>query len=159
MGAKTINRNDFDIWFPLQPEIIDNGYRDWRRNVNAFNNAVLALTQGKSPRIVFEHPGQNTLPASLFVCDKDGMVVTCGATTGYTGSFDLRHLWLSQKRIQGSHGANREEFETVNHMMGEGKLSPIISEILTIEELPRKVKEMEENRDKPGRAVMLVHSG
>lgn len=65
----------------------------------------------KLPKIVFEHSGEDTLPTSLFVCDTSGMVVLCGATSGYTGTLDLRHLWLMQKRIQGSHGGTQEEWE------------------------------------------------
>ena len=37
----------------------------------------------KSPRIVFEHPGEDTVPTSIFVCDTGGMVVICAGTTGY----------------------------------------------------------------------------
>ena len=34
------------------------------------------------PRIVVEHPGEDTVPTSIFVCDTGGMVVICAGTTG-----------------------------------------------------------------------------
>lgn len=58
---------------------------------------------GKLPRIVFEHTGSDTMNTSIMTCDKKGMVVLCGATSGYKTTIDVRRVWVPQKRIQGSH--------------------------------------------------------
>ena len=47
------------------------------------------------PRIVFEHPGQDTIPTSNFVCDRGGMIVIAG-TTGYDTLIDVRYLCTSR---------------------------------------------------------------
>ena len=60
------------------------------------------LGEKRSPRIVFEHPGETTIPSSVFVCDTGGMVVICAGTTGFNATVDLRYLWMRQKRLQGS---------------------------------------------------------
>ena len=76
----------------------------------AFGRAIWdVLGERRNPRIVFEHPGQDTIPTSIFVCDTGGMVVICAGTTGYNGDVDLRYLWTRQKRFQGSHFANDDE--------------------------------------------------
>jgi len=62
----------------------------------------------RSPRIVFEHPGEDTVPTSIFVCDTGGMVVICAGTSGYTRSPICAPL-VRQKRFQGSHFANDEQ--------------------------------------------------
>ena len=49
---------------------------EWRR----FGKDVRALV-GEDPNIVFEHPGRQTMGASVFVCARGGTIVTCAATT------------------------------------------------------------------------------
>ncbi|MBW3667636.1 MAG: crotonyl-CoA carboxylase/reductase, partial [Actinobacteria bacterium] len=51
---------------------------EWRR----LGKDVRALV-GEDPHIVFEHPGRQTMGASVFVCARGGTVVTCAATSGY----------------------------------------------------------------------------
>jgi DNA-binding response OmpR family regulator len=58
------------------------------------------LGERRSPRIVFEHPGEDTIPTSIFACDNGGMVVICAGTTGFNAVVDLRYLWTRQKRFQ-----------------------------------------------------------
>ena len=45
-----------------------------------------SLGEREDPRIVFEHPGEDTIPTSIFVCDTGGMVVICAGTTGYNAT-------------------------------------------------------------------------
>ena len=77
-----------------------------------------------SPRIVFEHPGESTLPTSVFVCATGGMVVICAGTTGYTATMDLRYQWMRQKRFQGSHLSNDPPAAAVAKLVSEGKVDP-----------------------------------
>ena len=58
--------------------------------------------------VVFEHIGQETFPASVYLTRRMGRIVICGATTGYELTFDVRHLWMKQKTIIGAHGSNAE---------------------------------------------------
>ncbi|HEY1282337.1 MAG TPA: crotonyl-CoA carboxylase/reductase, partial [Acidimicrobiales bacterium] len=51
---------------------------EWRR----LGKDVRALV-GEDPNIVFEHPGRQTMGASVFVCARGGLIVTCAATSGY----------------------------------------------------------------------------
>ena len=157
MGAKAVLRNGMDHWGPLpknatQPE----GQDAWRQEAKKLFKQLLQVTGGKAPRIVLEHPGESTLPTSLYICDKGGMVVTCAGTTGYLGTFDLRYLWLAQKRIQGSHGASLKEFETVNKMFEDGKLVPVVSEEFNFDELPHALQLMKENKHKPGSMAIKI---
>jgi crotonyl-CoA carboxylase/reductase len=81
----------------------------------AFGSAIWdVLGEKRSPNIVFEHPGESTIPTSIFVCDTGGMVVVCAGTTGYNATVDLRYLWMRQKRLQGSHFANDVQSNQMN---------------------------------------------
>ena len=44
--------------------------------------AKMFMKPGEDPNIVFEHPGRQTMGASVFVCARGGTVVTCAATSG-----------------------------------------------------------------------------
>ena len=42
------------------------------------------LGERRGPNIVFEHPGQDTVPTSIFVCERGGMVVICAGRAATT---------------------------------------------------------------------------
>ncbi|HEX2435566.1 MAG TPA: crotonyl-CoA carboxylase/reductase [Solirubrobacterales bacterium] len=81
---------------------------------------------GDAPDIVFEHVGKATFPTSVFCVKPFGKVVICGATSGYDLDFDVRHLWMRQKEILGSHFANAYEATRANQLMAEGKIRPVL---------------------------------
>ncbi len=90
-----------------------------------FGKAVEAELGGP-PDIVFEHVGKATFPTSVLVVKPFGTVVICGATSGYQLDFDVRYLWMRQKRIIGSHFANAYECMKANELIEEGKIRPVL---------------------------------
>jgi crotonyl-CoA reductase len=100
---------------------------EWRR----FGQDVRALV-GSDPDIVFEHPGRQTMGASVFVCKRGGTVVTCAATTGYLVEYDNRHLWMKLKSIKGSHFANYREAWQANQLVCEGRIVPPLSAVFPL---------------------------
>ncbi len=116
LGAKgCINRNEFDHWGMLPHWKDEAGYAKWLKGVRAFGAKIWeVLGEKRAPNIVFEHPGETTIPTSIFVCETGGMVVICAGTTGYNATVDLRYLWMRQKRLQGSHFANTVQSNEMN---------------------------------------------
>ncbi len=90
----------------------------------------------KGPDVVFEHVGQQTFPASVFLANRFGRIVICGATTGFDLNFDVRHLWMHQKSIIGSHFANGGECAAANQMFIQERLKPVLTETFTYEQIP-----------------------
>lgn len=157
MGAKAILRTKQTHWGVLdKASTTPEKQVEWRNEAKKIVKELLSLTNGVLPKIVVEHPGESTFPTSVYMCDKGGMVVTCAGTTGYLGSFDLRYLWLAKKRIQGSHGASVKEFDEVNKLFAEGKLKPVISEIVDFEDLPAALNKMLDNEHKPGNIAVRI---
>ena len=109
-AAGWIDRSEFDHW-GIPPHWTDDaGQKAWTASARAFGKAIWDIVgERRNPAIVFEHPGEATIPTSIFVCDGGGMVVICAGTTGYYAMVDLRYHWIRQKRLQGSHGANDEQ--------------------------------------------------
>jgi crotonyl-CoA carboxylase/reductase len=110
----------------------------------------------KNPAIVFDHPGEDTIPTSIFVCDNGGMVVICAGTTGFSAVADLRYLWMRQKRLQGSHFSNDEQANAFNQMVIDGKIDPCLSRTFPFEEISVAHQLMFENRHPEGNMVALV---
>jgi len=96
--------------------------------------------------VVFEHVGKATFPASVFLASKYGRIVICGATTGYNLTFDVRHLWMRQKKIIGSHFADADSARRANRLMIQGKVKPVMTRLFTWEEIPEAHQLMYENK-------------
>jgi len=94
-----------------------------------FGKRVRELTGGNDVDVVFEHVGQQTFPTSVFVAKRFGKIVICGATTGFDLSFDVRHLWMRQKQILGSHFCNAYQAERANQLVHEGKIRPVLDQV------------------------------
>jgi crotonyl-CoA carboxylase/reductase len=120
----------------------------------AFAKRVKAIL-GDAPDIVFEHVGRVTFPTSVFVCKPFGKVIICGATTGFQLDFDVRYLWMRQKQILGSHGANAYESAKANRLMAAGKVRPVLWRTMEFEQVPEAHQLMYENRHL-GKIAILV---
>jgi crotonyl-CoA carboxylase/reductase len=156
-AAGCVDRTKFSHWGRLP---------DWREEkvmtkqilgFRAFGKAIWdILGERRNPRIVFEHPGQDTVPTSLFVCEPGGMVVICAGTTGYNADVDLRYLWVRQKRFQGSHFANAAEAAAVNDLVREKKLDPCLTHVYAFDETGLAHQRLHENAHTNGNVAVLV---
>ena len=152
-----IDRRDFTHWGALPDWRDDAAYNQWAKGARAFGKALWeVLGERRNPRIVFEHPGESTIPTSIFVCDNGGMVVICAGTTGYLASVDLRYLWMRQKRLQGSHFANDEQCAAFNEMVARGDVDPCLSRTFAFDEVGVAHQLMFENRHPEGNMAVLV---
>jgi crotonyl-CoA carboxylase/reductase len=156
-AAGWINRRDYSHW-GIPPHWDDNeGQRQWLGEARKFGKALWDIVgERKNPAIVFEHPGEATIPTSIFVCEEGGMVVICAGTSGYSAMVDLRYLWTRQKRFQGSHGVNDEQATAYNDLVRAGKIDPCLGRVIAFEELPLAHWEMGEGEMPPGNTVALV---
>lgn len=152
-----INRKNFDHWGMMPHWKDTEAYNKWLKGVRAFGKAIWdILGERKNPRIVFEHPGESTIPTSCYVCDRGGMVVICAGTTGYNAVVDLRYHWMHQKRLQGSHFANDEECKAFNDMVMAKQIDPCLSRTFDFEGIRDAHQLMYENRHPHGNMAALV---
>jgi crotonyl-CoA carboxylase/reductase len=152
-----VDRRRFDHWGAMPDWRDGEAYGTWLNGVRAFGKAVWeVLGERRSPRIVFEHPGEATIPTSIVLVDNGGMVVVCAGTTGYLASVDLRYLWMRQKRLQGSHFANDEQCAAFNQMIARGEVDPCLSRTFAFEDVGTAHQLMFENRHPSGNMAILV---
>jgi crotonyl-CoA carboxylase/reductase len=156
-AAGWISRKDYSHW-GIPPHWDDtDGQKRWLGEARRFGKAIWDIVgERRSPAIVFEHPGEETIPTSIFVCEEGGMVVICAGTTGYSAMVDLRYLWTRQKRFQGSHGCNDEQAIGYNDLIRRGKLDPCVGRVIRFEDLPLAHYEMGEGDIPPGNTVALI---
>jgi crotonyl-CoA carboxylase/reductase len=154
-----IDRRRFTHWGMLPKWTDELSYEEWLVGARAFGKAFWeALGEKKNPTIVFEHPGQATLPTSGFVCDTGGMIVICAGTTGYNATLDLRYHWMRQKRFQGSHFANDAEAKGFNDLVMEGKADPCLSRTFPFDGTAECHQLMRDNLHPSGNMAILVNS-
>ena len=152
-----INRKEFDHWGMLPHWTDEEAYGRWVQGARAFGKALWdVLGERKNPRIVFEHPGEDTIPTSIFVCDNGGMVVICAGSTGYNAVVDLRYLWMRQKRFQGSHFANDAQAAGINQLVIDGKVDPALAQVYQFDEVGLSHQLMYENKSPDGNMAILV---
>ncbi len=113
---------------------------EWRR----LGKDIRALV-GDDVDIVFEHPGRQTMGASVFAAKRGGTIVTCAATSGYMIEYDNRHLWMKLKTIKGSHFANYREAWDANQLVCEGKIIPPLSAVHTLDNVGEAAYQVHKN--------------
>ena len=124
-----VNRKRFSHW-GVPPAWDSPEWKDWFGGAKDFGKAIWeALGEKVSPRIVFEHPAQDTIPTSIFVADRGGMVVICAGTTGFDTMVDVRYLWTLQKRYQGSHLFNDDQAAAFNQQVIDGKIRTTLGSV------------------------------
>jgi crotonyl-CoA carboxylase/reductase len=156
-AAGYVNRTKFDHWGRLPDWQDEKAFTKSALGFRGFQKAIWdVLGQRRNPRIVFEHPGEDTIPTSIFVCDSGGMVVICAGTTGYNGDVDLRYLWTRQKRFQGSHFANDSEAMATNQLVIDGKIDPCLTRVFEFDQTGIPHQLLHENRHPNGNMAILV---
>jgi crotonyl-CoA reductase len=127
---------------------------EWRR----FGKQIRTLA-GEDPDIVFEHPGRQTMGASIFVCKRGGTVVTCAATSGYMVEFDNRHFWMKLKRLLASHFANYQEAWNANRLVAMGRIQPLLSAVHPLEQVGEAARTIHRNEHEGKIGVLCLAPG
>jgi crotonyl-CoA reductase len=141
MGAdRIINRSEMDFKFWNEDGTQQNP-KEWLR----LGKAIRELTGGEDIDIVFEHPGRETFGASVFVTRKGGTITTSASTSGYMHEYDNRYLWMSLKRIIGSHFANYREAWEANRLIAKGKIHPTLSKVYSLEDTGQAAHDVHRN--------------
>ena len=152
-----LNRKDFNCWGE-HPDIDDvDAYNAYMKEVRKFGKALWEFTgKGKNVDMVFEHPGETTVPVSMFIVKRGGMVVICAGTTGYNLTLDARYLWMHSKRLQGSLFGNSKQANAANNLVHDGAINPCMSEVFEWDKIPLAHEYMMNNEHKAGNMAVLV---
>ncbi|MGE4251974.1 MAG: crotonyl-CoA carboxylase/reductase [Parvibaculaceae bacterium] len=156
-AAGFIDRREFSHWGQPPHWTDAAGQKQWTAQARAFGKKIWdILGEKRSPRIVLEHPGEDTIPTSIFCCDAGGMVVICAGTTGYSAVVDLRYHWVRQKRLQGSHGTNTDQARAYNELVRAGRIDPCMGEVRPFDQIGQAHQDMMDGTLAHGNTTILV---
>jgi NADPH:quinone reductase-like Zn-dependent oxidoreductase len=98
------------------------------------SDEVKRLTSRRGVDVVFEHVGTATWAESIKSLKYGGTLVTCGATTGYDASLDLRVLFARQLSFHGSYMGEMGELDEVLKHVFAGRLKPVVDRTFPLNE-------------------------
>lgn len=90
------------------------------------------LTDKKGVDVVIEHVGGDVFSKSILAAAWGGRIVTCGATTGFTPTVDLRHVFFRQVEVLGSTMGPKGDLFGILRLVEAGKLIPVIDRVLPL---------------------------
>src|SRR6185436_4534532 len=111
----------------------------------AWPRQVKRLTNGRGVDVVFEHTGAVTWPGSILSLKKGGRLVTCGATSGFNASTDLRHVFYRHLTILGSMMGSKADLLAAMKFIESGQIKAVVDRTLPLAEA-RKAHELMKDR-------------
>ncbi len=97
-----------------------------------FVKEVKRITGKRGVDVVIEHVGGETLSKSILATRNGGRVVTCGATSGFESTIDLRHVFFRQIEILGSTMGSKGDLHQILPHLASGALRPIVDRVLPL---------------------------
>ena len=107
---------------------------------------IWKLTGKQGADVVVDYIGRETWPASIRATRYQGRLVTCGATTGFEATTDLRYVWTRELSILGSDGWRREDLDRLVEGIRSGALDPVIHGVYPLSRAREALAELEERR-------------
>ncbi len=114
---------------------VDHRKEDWHKEVRLIAKKI-PKPFGDIPGIdvIFEHIGGTHWNKELTLLNYGGTIVTCGSTTGYNVTTDLRHVFFKGINILGSTTGTKAELEQCFYWMSQGKIKSIIDSVYSLEQ-------------------------
>jgi NADPH:quinone reductase-like Zn-dependent oxidoreductase len=128
--------------------VVNHSNPEWWREVKE-------KTEGEGIDVVFEHIGQAVFDSCVRLLNKGGRLVTCGATTGQNGQFDIRYLFSRELEIYGAYLGTRAELAQLLKYVESGQLKPVVDSVFPLEQA-RAAHEKLESRDFFGKIVLSI---
>ncbi len=119
-----------------------------------FAKEVRALTGKKGVEVAFEHVGGHMFEQAVGSLAKNGRLVTCGATIGSTVTLEVNQLFGRHLTLLGSWMGRRAELVEVLKFVRDGRLKPVVDEVLPLREA-RAAHEKLEARRSFGKIVLV----
>jgi NADPH:quinone reductase-like Zn-dependent oxidoreductase len=116
---------------------------------------VKRLTGKRGVDIVFEHVGEATWNESIRSLVPGGRLVTCGATTGYSGNIDIRYLFTRQISLLGSFMGAKSDLLAAVDFLKRGLLKPVVDVVMPLEKCSEAHRRLEQ-REQFGKIVLTL---
>ena len=132
-------------------ETIRSDSNDWPKQVRS-----LPGIGRRGVDVVFEHVGRATWEDSIKLCRNGGRIVTCGASSGWDATTDLRHVFFRQIQILGSTMGSKASMFRIAALVAEGRLRPVIDRVFPLAEAADAHRYLD-RREQFGKVVLAIH--
>jgi alcohol dehydrogenase len=112
------------------------------------------MLRGGGIDVVVNYIGGDSWARSLRCLGRDGRMLTCGATAGFSPPTDIRFIWTYEQRIIGANGWTPREQEAVLDLVARGELQPVLHGVRPLEEAARSLQELID-RQVVGKTILL----
>lgn len=109
---------------------------------NLYNSLKSAVGSGRFS-VIFDHIGKNYFEMNIKLLRNAGRLVTCGATSGFDVSLDLRQIFFRQLEIRGSTMGSLKHFHQVLEFVSTHQICPQVSEVVNWSEPKRAYQSLE----------------
>lgn len=111
-------------------------------------------TGRRGVHVVFDSVGEALWEGNLRALAVGGRLVTYGATSGAAGRTEIRRVFWKQLSILGTTMGAPAEYRRVMRLVFEGRLSPVVHEVMPLEDA-RRAHEMLESGGVFGKLVLV----
>ncbi|BAW01377.1 alcohol dehydrogenase zinc-binding domain-containing protein [Thermus thermophilus] len=120
-------------------ETVNYTHPDWPKEVRR-------LTGGKGVDKVVDHTGALYFEGVIKATANGGRIAIAGASSGYEGTLPFAHVFYRQLSILGSTMASKSRLFPILRFVEEGKLKPVVGQILPLEAAAEGHRLLEERR-------------
>ncbi|MGC8967032.1 MAG: zinc-binding dehydrogenase [Thermus sp.] len=120
-------------------EAVNYTHPDWPKEVRR-------LTGGKGADKVVDHTGALYFEGVIRAAANGGRIAIAGASSGYEGTLPFAHVFYRQLAILGSTMASKSRLFPILRFVEEGRLKPVVGEVLPLEAAPEGHRLLEERR-------------
>ena len=94
--------------------------------------------------VVINFTGGDTWAPTHKCVKRGGKILVCGATAGFDPKEDLRYIWSFELKVIGSNSFYDENLKALMDLIQEGKMKPVIDEVLPLEKAAAGLKLIED---------------
>ncbi|NHK38726.1 zinc-binding dehydrogenase [Thermus thermophilus] len=120
-------------------ETVNYTHPDWPKEVRR-------LTGGKGADKVVDHTGALYFEGVIKATANGGRIAIAGASSGYEGTLPFAHVFYRQLSILGSTMASKSRLFPILRFVEEGKLNPVVGQVLPLEAAAEGHRLLEERR-------------
>lgn len=120
-------------------ETVNYTHPDWPKEVRR-------LTGGKGADKVVDHTGALYFEGVIKATANGGRIAIAGASSGYEGTLPFAHVFYRQLSILGSTMASKSLLFPILRFVEEGKLKPVVGQVLPLEAAAEGHRLLEERR-------------
>ncbi len=103
--------------------------------------------------VIFDHIGGTYFEMNIRLLKRNGKFISCGATSGFSGQLDLRHLYFRQLQLLGSTMGSLQNFRDSIQWIAKAKIRPQISEVFSLKDCQKAYLRLE-NAEQTGKIIL-----